>query len=574
MTAWRRPVRRGFGSRPLGLLTLAVVTGVLSGLGAVGFRELVAGLGVVFTGAPDYATTPNAVHPAFPGLGRWFLLVIPVLTGLLYGLLVARFATETRGGGIPEVMLAVARRGGRIRRRVAPIKALATALCLAGGGSAGREGPIVQIGASLASTLAQVFRLDAERVRLLVACGAAGGIAASFNAPLVGVFFVMELVLRSWVAESLGMVVVAAVTAGVIGRELLGRHPFLVPPPFSVDHLIQYPLFAALGVVAGLGGVFYTKTLSAVHQACDRIWRGPEWLRPAVGGLLIGPMLLVLPELYGVGYPVLGNAIEGRYAIGFLLLLFVGKVFACGVTLGVGGSGGTFGPALFCGATLGAAFGALVAGVDPGGAGSPGAYAVVGMAAVFASAARGPVTAMVIVFDLTGEYSVILPLILAVALATGISRLISTDTMYTGPLRRRGIVLDEPADADFAAGPVSAVAVPTTRPLPSHASIGEAGQALSVAGAPVLAVVDDDGRYVGLVFEHEVLAALAAGQRGPVRPLVVSVQALRAQDRTAEAVRRLKETEAVPVVDAEGRLTGWVTAGSLLAALGRGSSRP
>lgn len=328
MTALHGALRRVLSSRQVGLLALAVVVGVISGLGAVGFRELVAGLGVVFTGSRDYATTPNAAHPAFPGLGRWFLLVIPVVTGLLYGPLIARFAMEARGGGIPEVMLATTRHGGQIRPRVGPVKALVTGLCLAGGGSAGREGPIVQIGASLGSTLAQLFRLDADRVRLLVACGAAGGISASFNAPLVGVFFVVELVLRSWVAESLGMVLVAAVTAGAVGRELLGRHPFLTPPTFSVDHLVQYPLFAALGVIAGLGGVFYTKTLSAVHQVCDRIWRGPEWLRPAVGGLLIGPLLLVLPELYGVGYPVLGNAVEGRYAIGFLLLLFVGKVFA------------------------------------------------------------------------------------------------------------------------------------------------------------------------------------------------------------------------------------------------------
>jgi chloride channel protein, CIC family len=187
---------RHLRSRRVELVALAVVVGVGAGFGAVGFRYLIEGLTHLFTGYTDYAAHPGAGNPEIPWLGRWFVLVTPVVAGLLHGPLVYRFAREARGHGVPEVMLAVARDDGRIRPRVAVVKALASALCIGGGGSVGREGPIVQIGSALGSTVGQLFKLEPRRVTLLVACGAAGGIAATFNAPLAGVFFAMELILR------------------------------------------------------------------------------------------------------------------------------------------------------------------------------------------------------------------------------------------------------------------------------------------------------------------------------------------------------------------------------------------
>jgi CIC family chloride channel protein len=284
-----------------------------------------------------------------PALGHWFVLLTPVVAGILCGPLVYRFAREARGHGVPEVMMAVARNGGRIRPQVAVVKAIASALCIGGGGSVGREGPIVQIGSALGSTLGQLAKLDERRIKLLVACGAAGGIAATFNAPLAGVFFAMELILRQWAAESFGMVVLSSVTASVIGRSILGNHPFLTLPTFHVDHVVQYPLFAVLGLVAGLVGVVFSRVLYAIEDACDWAWRGPEWLRPAVGGLLLGGLLLVLPEMYGVGYPVLGKAVAGGYGVAFLIALLVGKLVACSLTIGIDGSRGVFAPSLFCG---------------------------------------------------------------------------------------------------------------------------------------------------------------------------------------------------------------------------------
>ncbi|MEP9362351.1 chloride channel protein [Nocardioides sp. CN2-186] len=456
---------RSLRSSDLGLLTLALVVGAGSGLGAIAFRWLVISFTRVFTGYDDYSDVGHSAHGWLPALGPWFVLLTPVVAGLIYGPLVHGFAREARGHGVPEVMYAVARRGGRIRPQVALVKALASALCIGGGGSVGREGPIVQIGSALGSTLGRVVRADEERMRLMVACGAAGGIAATFNAPLAGVFFAMELILTDFAARSFGMVVLASVTASVIGRAALGDDPFLTLPAFRVEHPEEYLLFALLGAIAGVVGVAFTRVLYAVEDACDWAWRWPEWLRPAVGGLLLGLVLLVLPEMYGVGYPVLGNGVAGAYGVGFLLVLLVGKMIATSLTIGIGGSGGVFAPSLFIGAMLGSAFGQAAHAVVPGLVGAAGAYGLIGMGAVFAGAARAPITAVVIMFELTGEYSIILPLMAAIVLATGLSHLVSPDSIYTLKLRRRGIDLSQPAhEAALSTTTVGDVMTPTTHP--------------------------------------------------------------------------------------------------------------
>lgn len=262
--------------------------------------------------------------------------------------------------------------------------------------------------------MGRLVRVPEPRLRVLVACGAAGGIAATFNAPLAGVFFAMELILADFTAQAFGMVVIAAATSAVIGRAVLGDDPFLALPSFSVEHVGQYGLFAVLGLVAGAIGVLFTRVLYLIEDVCDALWRGPEWPRPAVGGVLLGLLLLVLPQMYGVGYPVLGHAIFGLYGIGFLLLLAGAKMVATSLTIGIGGSGGVFAPSLFIGAMLGSAFGQLAHQLLPGTAGPAGAYGLIGMGAVFAGAARAPITAVVIMFELTGEYSIILPLMTAI----------------------------------------------------------------------------------------------------------------------------------------------------------------
>jgi len=561
------PVRRVLRSQRLGLLGLSFAVGIGAGLGAVLFRYLIRGLTRLFTGYADYAAHPGAANPNFPGLGRWFVLFTPIVAGLIYGPLVQRFASEARGHGVPEVMLAVARKGGRIRPQVAVVKALASALCIGGGGSVGREGPIVQIGSALGSSLAQLCRLDERRIRLLLACGAAGGIAATFNAPLAGVFFALELILRHWAAESFGMLVISSVTASVIARSIIGDTPFLTLPAFGVHHLIEYPLYALLGLIAGLVGVAFSRILYLIEDACDWAWRGPEWLRPGVGGVLLGAVLLVLPQMYGVGYPVLGNAVAGTYALGFLVVLLIGKVIACSLTIGIGGSGGVFAPSLFCGAMLGAAFGEIVTMISPE-VGSVGAFALVGMGAVFAGSARAPITAVVIMFELTGEYSIILPLMLAIVLATGLSHLISHDTIYTRKLLRRGIDIDEPADAAAARRPISEVMGPVPRPLPLDADLTSAASIFAASGVSSLPVVDPDQRYAGVLTAHELMSAVAADEDTDLLALCSPVPPVRPDDPLTDAVHRLDQgADAVPVTDDSDHLLGWVRHADVLTAL-------
>jgi CIC family chloride channel protein len=369
------------------------------------------------------------------------------------------------------------------------------------------------------------------------------------------------------------MVVLSSVTASVIGRAFLGNHPFLTLPAFEVNHVVQYPLFAALAIVAGVIGVAFSRVLYAVEDACDWGWRGPEWARPAVGGVLLGLVLLVLPEMYGVGYPVLGHAVAGGYTIAFLLALLVGKLVACSLTIGIGGSGGVFAPSLFCGAMVGAIFGNAVHALLPSTGGSLGAYALVGMGAVFAGAARAPITAVVIMFELTGEYSIILPLMLAVVVATGVSSAISADTVYTRKLLRRGIDIDEPAEAAVRRRSIISLmgAVPPT--------IGPDADLRSVAGLFVgsshtaLPVVDDDGRYIGILASHDVLDALASADPTDVTGLTLDVTPLTADASVGDVLRSFDSGgAAVPVANDDGNLIGWIRERDVLTTMAKTGS--
>ncbi|GAB2751988.1 chloride channel protein [Kitasatospora kifunensis] len=576
------PVRRGPGALPgalretkSGLVVLALLVGAGAGLGAIAFRWMIKTFTLVLSGHADYAAAGHAANPHVPFLGRWFVLLAPVVAGLLYGPLVQRFAREARGHGVPEVMYAVARRGGRIAPQVALVKSLASALCIGGGGSVGREGPIVQIGSALGSSLGRVVRVPEDRMKVLVACGAAGGIAATFNAPLAGVFFAMELILRDFAAEAFGMVVLSSVTASVIGRAAFGNTAFLQLPAFGVHHLSQYLLFALLGMLAGAVGVGFTRILYWIEDVCDWAWRGPEWARPAVGGLLLGLLLLVLPQMYGVGYPVLENAVSGKYVIAFLLLLLVGKIVATSLTIGIGGSGGVFAPSLFMGAMLGAAFGATAHHLAPGVTGPVGAYGLIGMGAVFAGAARAPITAVIILFELTGEYSIILPMMTAIVLATGVSRALSHDTIYSLKLRRRGIDLDQKPEAAVLAGLTAEAAMePLPTPLTETTPLAKAADALAASPHGALPVVTEDGDYLGIATAHLAAETLADGEHddAPIGALTHRPALITGETELADVLAVLIQGEGtgLPVLDAtHTRLAGWLTHQSVLTALHR-----
>ncbi len=545
-----------------GLLAgLALLVGVGAGLGAIGFRYLIYGFTEIFTGYSDPSDLGHFTNPHVPFLGPFVVVVAPVIGGLLYGPLVYRFAPEARGHGVPEVMLAVHANEGRIRRRVPAVKSLASALCIGAGGSVGREGPIVQIGSAIGSSLAQVTRLAGQETRLLVACGAAGGISATFNAPIAGVFFALELILRDFQTRSFGIVVLSSVVATAVGRIAFGAEAFLTLPAFKLQTAAEYPFYALLGVVAALVGIAFIRVLYGSEDLADRIWHGPAWLRPAVGGLVLGCVLLILPEMYGVGYPVLENAIAGEYAAGFLVALLAGKIIATSVTMAIGGSGGVFAPSLFMGAMLGSAFGLGVHALLPGATASAGAYGLVGMAAVFAAAARAPITAVLIVFELTGDYSIILPLMLAVVVATALSRMLSEDSIYTLKLRRRGIDIERPVSSPALEGLSigSAMAAPLA-PLSASTPASEAAAAFLHAGRNALPVVDEDGALLGVITVRA-LERDAEDLPTDVGALAEEVPELHPEEPLSAAVEWLTggEREGLPIVGSDSPLVvGWL----------------
>jgi chloride channel protein, CIC family len=442
-----RAVSAWLGGNRLGLVVMALVVGAGAGLGAALFREMVFGATWLVTGHDQFGQQGHAASAHLPGLGIWFVLVVPVLGGLIYGPLIYRFAREARGHGVPEVMLAVAENGGRIRPPVTIVKAVASAITIGVGGSVGREGPIVQIGSALASTLGQLVRMSESRLRVIVACGAAGGIAATFNAPLTGLFFGFEIVLREFSLDALVATSLAAVTGDVISRAIFGSAPFfsMIPHGLSVTNDATYLLVAVLAVAAGLIGIGFKSFLYWLEEVVDELWNGrPEWARPAVGGIALGALLLAVPQMYGVGYPVMNQVIGGHVVVGLILLFLVSKVLATSLTLSIGGSGGVFAPSLFIGAMAGMAFGTLVHDLFGSAVGPPALYAVVAMGGVFAAAAQAPLTAIASVAEMTGNFTLTLPIMLTCGIAAAVSKYISYGSIYTTKLLRRGIDIERP----------------------------------------------------------------------------------------------------------------------------------
>lgn len=551
------------GSR-IGLVPLGLVVGAGAGAGAVVFRYLIYGVTELATGRRDYSNVGHVPSPHFPGFGIFFVILVPVLGGLIYGPLIDRFAREARGHGVPEVMLAVAEKGGRIGPAVAVVKSVASAICIGVGGSVGREGPIVQIGSALGSTIGQRLKVPEDRLRLMVACGAAGGISATFNAPIAGAFFGLELILLDFKTESFGIVVLASVTADVIGRAVFGSHPFLSLPQFHLASNYDYLLYAALGVAAAVVGVGFIKVLYGMEDLFDRYWPGPEWSRPATGGVLLGLLLLALPEMYGVGYPVLEAGVRGHYVSWFLLVLLVGKLGAVSLTIAIGGSGGVFAPSLFMGAMLGTAFGDVAHHLFPVVAGNPGAYGLIGMGAVFAGAARAPITAVIIIFELTGDYAIILPLMVAIVLAAGVSNLLSTETIYTLKLRRRGIDIFRGQAANLMELLTVADAMaPVPEPVAATLPLNEVIARLTHEGRDALPVVEANGDYRGTLTSSEVERAVRENALdATAQQLATQTPTLRADQSLEDALGLLvaNERAGLPVLSADGkRVTGWMT---------------
>ena len=414
------------------LSVLAILIGILGGYGALLFRYAIKVAQYCFYQNTHDILTFAHTLPVYLKIG------LPALGGLVVGPIIYFGAREAKGHGVPEVMEAVALKGGRIRPRVALVKILASGISIGSGGSVGREGPIVQIGSSIGSSLAQILRVPHLRQRTLVGCGAAAGIAATFNAPIAGALFAVEVLLGDFGLATFSPVVLSSVTATTISRYYLGDFPAFIIPTYKLVSLWEFLFYPLLGVAAGFVALLFIFSLYKCEDLFEAL-RIPEYLKPALGGLMLGCLLWKWPYVFGVGYGSINLSLKNQLPALLLFTLVFIKILATSVTIGSGGSGGIFAPSLFIGAMTGGFFGWWVHELFPLLTANSGAYALVAMGAVVAGTTHAPITAIIIIFELTATYKIILPLMISCILSTIITTSLKRGSIYTIKLFRRGI---------------------------------------------------------------------------------------------------------------------------------------
>jgi len=544
------------------MIAAATLIGLGGGFGAIAFRWMIAA-----AGALAFGEIGPFLHAHIGPVG---IVVQLAIGGTIAAFVAARFAPEARGHGVPEVMEAVALRGGVMRPRIIAIKSIASAASIGFGGSCGREGPIVQIGSTLGSVLGQIVRAPAPIVRTLVACGAAAGISATFNAPIGGVFFASEVILGEFAPRSFAAIVVASVVSAVIGRAFLGNHPSFSAAAFVLVSPWELVFYAILGLIAAMWATGFVNVLYFVEDAFDRIHL-PQWSKGAIGFAGVGAIGIWFPQVFGVGYDSIQQVFYEHVPALHAFTLAALKPIATSLTLGSGGSGGVFAPSLFTGAFLGDGFGRVIHQTFPSWTGPAAAYGLVGMAAVFSAAAEAPITAIMIVFEMSSDYTIILPLMVAFVIATLLGRRLLGSTVYERKLIRRGINWQRVRNPRFFAKvPVSSV----VRAAPVVGQVDEPIRALldrdADPGELAMPVCDGE-RFVGIVTTTGIAQAIASGHGDmPVRSILQrDVESLVASDTLERAATLMAdmETPLLPILGDEGaKLIGIVTRRDLLLA--------
>jgi CIC family chloride channel protein len=508
-------------NRPLGpliLSLLALLVGIVVGLGAVVFRGLIALFhNLLFLGKLSAVYDANIHTPDSP----WGLLVIlvPVLGALGVAWMVKNFAPEAKGHGVPEVMDAIYYDRGTIRPIVAFVKSVASALSIGSGGAIGREGPIIQIGSSVGSTVGQALKMAVWQRVTLIAAGAAGGIAATFNTPIGGVLFAVEIMLQEVSVRTLVPVAIAAATATYVGRVFFGPHPaFVIPaferPYFHVTNPLVLVSYVGLGVLTGVVSTIYIKSIYTFEDFFDERVKGSYYVRHMAGMFIVGiTMYLMMANfghyyIQGVGYSTVQDVLSGANSqLLLLLLLFALKLLAVSLTLGSGASGGVFSPGLFMGATLGGAYGIMLDQLFPRLSVSPPAFAVAGMAGLIGGSTGAAMAAIVMIFEMTLDYNVIIPMTITVALSYGIRKMLNRESIYTLKLVRRGHYMPEALQSNFhhlkRAKEVMDTHIVT---VPACTTIDEFSGIVSKRPTAPFYLVEDHNAVVGFLGKDAVLA--------------------------------------------------------------------
>lgn len=556
------------------LFLLAAVAGVLGGLGSIAFHYLIALFQWLAFGTDEHAGPLALIQK--PGYPWWRILLAPALGGLVVGPLIHRFAREAKGHGVPAVIRAVHDRGGRISPMIALVKTLASSITLGSGGSLGREGPVVQIGASIGSAVGQLLGVTPRQLKMLAAAGSAAGLAAIFNAPLGGAFFALEVIVGSFAMDAFGPVVVASVSATVVSRAILGDNPVIKAADYRLEHSHELLLYVVLGLACGAGSVLFTRGIALGAAAFERV-KLPEWLKPAVGGLAVGLLAVELtPRILGNGYETVDALMRDQRLEVLLVVLFGLKLVATCVSLGSGLSGGVFGPTLYLGAVLGAFVGKAAALLHVPCA-PEAAYALVGMAAFVGGATHAPVSMVLMIFEMSDNYRIVLPLLIATSVSAAIARRIESESVDTILDARKGKKIHKNLE-EITLHSVLVGEAAELRPdasLPASAPLKDVLARFLVARTDVLAVVTADGRYRGVIAADWLRDAGATQDPGSFESVVAfdlareDVPRLAPEDPLTRAIDLLHGAgiDALPVVRPEdGKFAGFLTEGDIVAA--------
>lgn len=476
------------------LSVVAVFIGLLVGYGAIFFRTLIGWFQTLFMGN-GHEGVVVIVH----SLPWWQILLAPMLGGLIVGLLVHFFLTPGESQGVPEVMTAVALHGGKLPWQSGMIKMLASALSIGCGASVGREGPVIHLGATLASVVGRKLNMSTRHMRTMVGCGAAAGIAASFNAPIAGVMFSLEVILADYALATFSPIVLSSVIATVVARMHLGDYPAFIVPHYTLVSAWEIPAYVGLGLLCGLVGIFFMATVFKTEELIAKI-SIPRYLKPVLGGFAVGIIALIFPQVMGVGYDTMNLALLEELGGLLLFALLFAKIFATAITLGSGFAGGEFTPVLFLGAMLGGSFGMLVHSLIPELSAGSGAYTLVGMGAMVAAVLGAPLASILILFELTNDYRIMLALMVSSIVATLLVNQVYRDSIYTRVLRRKNINLWSGREAGLLNQiAVSSVMQRNGELLLDTMTIRRVREKISKSKEEHYLVVDAHGRLKGIV---------------------------------------------------------------------------
>ncbi len=477
-------------------LVLALVIGALTGMAVVAFILLTERMGM-------------RLYPA--GGAPWRRLFFPVAGSLGIGYLLYRYFPNARGSGVPQTKAALFAREGRITMRTVLGKFFCTSATLASGIPLGREGPSVQVGAGIGSVLGRSLGLRTEQVQKLIPVGAAAAIAAAFNTPLAAVLFSLEEITGDLYAPVMGAVVLASATAWMVLRVFLGDHPLFKVPQYQLIHPAEFGVYAILGVAGGVVSAAFTRLLLSIRLRFLRFPQKTVWFQPVAGGLLVGVMGWFVPQVMGVGYGYVGDALNGRMAFQLMALLVVLKLLAVTTSYASGNAGGIFGPSLFIGAMLGGTVGTVAHHFFPAYTATPGAYALVGMGAVFAGVVRTPMTSVLMIFEMTQDYAVIVPLMIANLVSLFVASRMQHEPIYEGLAMQDGIHLPTAETRQrYGQRQVVAVMQPAKQFLPAELTVGEALERVRSSEVRTWLVIDRRG-VIGVINLATLQQQLAEG---------------------------------------------------------------